>query len=158
INKTQVSPNNPVARNGIVTYNLEVSNLGSDPVSGVVVTDRLPAGSRFIDASDTAGIGDPNAFTCNGPDGSGVVTCHGWSLSGTSTQLPGPARATRKIAVRVSPPDPPATYTNLAFVNPNNTTPEGNESNNQSSVPPDVKNGGNGPYIDLKIEKTGPAM
>src|SRR5262249_652660 len=28
IDKTQVSPANPVARNGIVTYNLKVSNLG----------------------------------------------------------------------------------------------------------------------------------
>src|SRR5439155_22822507 len=87
IEKTQASPANPVARNGIITYNLKVSNLGSDSVHSVVATDRLPAGFRFIDAKDSAGTSDPNAFTCAGPAGSGVVTCSGGSLSGTVNTL-----------------------------------------------------------------------
>ena len=53
--KTQANPAaNPVARNGIVSYDLKVENWGTDAVSGVVVTDRLPAGFRFIDATDSA--------------------------------------------------------------------------------------------------------
>jgi uncharacterized repeat protein (TIGR01451 family) len=157
ITKTQVSPTNPVARNGIVTYNLKVENLGSDPAQGVVVTDRLPAGFRFINAKDSS-PGDPTAFTCGGPDASGVLTCSGGSLSGTVNALPGGAPTSRTIVVRVFAPDTPGTYQNLAFVDPNNTIPEGNEFNNQSSVETDVENGGNGPYIDLHLIKTQQAV
>lgn len=153
ITKTQVSPANPVARNAIVTYNLKVENLGSDPAQGVVATDRLPAGFRFINAKDSS-PGDPNAFTCGGPDASGVLTCSGGSLSGTVNALPGGAPTSRTIVVRVFAPDTPGTYSNLAFVDPNNTIPEGNEFNNQSSVDTEVKNGGNGPFIDLHLIKT----
>jgi uncharacterized repeat protein (TIGR01451 family) len=153
ITKTQVSPANPVARNGIVTYNLKVENLGSDPAQGVVATDRLPAGFRFINAKDSSPA-DPTAFTCGGPDDSGVLTCSGGSLSGTVNALPGGAPTTRTIVVRVFAPDTPGTYTNLAFVDPNNTIAEGNEFNNQSSVDTEVKNGGNGPYIDLAVTKS----
>ena len=152
IHKTQVTPDNPVARNGIVTYDLEVANLGSDPVHGVVVTDRLPAGFRFINAADTA-PGDTSAFTCAGPDASSVVTCSGGSLSGTVTVIPGPAPTTRHIRIRMFAPDTPGTYTNLAFVDPANAIPEGNEFNNQSSIDTVVVDGGNGPYIDLTATK-----
>jgi uncharacterized repeat protein (TIGR01451 family) len=156
IAKTQVKPSNPgnhVARNGIITYNLKVSNLGSDPVHSVVATDRLPAGFRFIDAKDSAGVADPNAFTCTGPDGSGVVTCSGGSLSGTVLPL-GSAPTFRTIAIRVFAPDTPGTYTNNAFVDPANSVPEGNEFNNQDSLDTIVENRGPGAYIDLAIEKT----
>jgi uncharacterized repeat protein (TIGR01451 family)/fimbrial isopeptide formation D2 family protein len=153
--KTQVSPDRlNTARNGIITYNLKVSNLGSDSVHSVVATDRLPAGFRFIDAKDSAGPGDPNAFTCAGPDGSGVVTCSGGSLSGTVNVLAGGAPTFRTIVVRVFAPDEPGTYSNLAFVDPNNTIPEGNEFNNQASLDTTVKNGGAGPYVDLAVVKT----
>jgi uncharacterized repeat protein (TIGR01451 family) len=157
ITKTQVSPANPVARNAIVTYNLKVQNLGSDPAQGVVATDRLPAGFRFINAKDSS-PGDPTAFTCGGPDASGVLTCSGGSLSGTVNALPGGAPTSRTIVVRVFAPDTPGTYDNLAFVDPNNTIAEGNEFNNQSSAETDVKNGGNGPYIDLQLIKTQEAV
>src|SRR6185369_8549459 len=87
IDKTKVSPSgDPVARNGIITYDLEVTNLGSDPVSGVTVTDRLPAGFGFLQARDTV-QGSPQPFTCNGPDASGVVTCSGASLAGQIVPL-----------------------------------------------------------------------
>ena len=156
ITKTQASPANPgneVARNGVITYNLKVENLGSDPAQGVVATDHLPAGFRFISAKDLNN-GDPEAFTCGGPDGSGVVTCSGGSLSGTVNALPSGAPTSRTIVVRVFAPDTPGTYPNLAFVDPNNAIPEGNEFNNQSSVETKVENGGPGPYIDLNLVKT----
>lgn len=150
--KTQTNPVNPVARNGIVTYQLRVENLGSDPVSGAVVTDRLPAGFRFISAADTAGLSDPGAFTCTGPDASGVVTCSGGALDGVT--LPGPVADFRIIEINVFAPDTPGAYFNNAFVDPNNAIPEGNEFNNQSTVATIVANGGNRPYIDLTIDKS----
>jgi uncharacterized repeat protein (TIGR01451 family) len=154
IKKTKVSPNpDPVARNGIITFDLEVSNLGSDPISGVTVTDRLPAGFRFISAGDTNGAAT-EAFHCTGPDGSGVVTCTGGSLSGQTLALPGGAPTTRHIRIKVFAPDTPGTYTNNSFVDPSNTIPEGNEFNNQSSIDVVVANGGSGAYIDLAVDKT----
>jgi uncharacterized repeat protein (TIGR01451 family) len=151
LTKEQTNPAaNPVARNGIVTYLLTVENWGSDPVSGVVVTDRLPAGFTFISAADTGGLLDPDAFTCTGPDASGVVTCSGGSLDGGGDS--------RTIEINVFAPDEPGPYFNNAFVDPNNTIPEGNEFNNQASVMTVVSNGGNRPYIDLTIEKTQPQL
>jgi uncharacterized repeat protein (TIGR01451 family) len=75
IAKTQVDPspaagdpNFEVAQNGTLIYNLKVDNLGTDPVSAIVVKDFLPAGSRFIEAKDTdttiASGGIADAFLC----------------------------------------------------------------------------------------------
>lgn len=154
IDKTLVTPTpQPVARNGILTFDLAVENLGSDPVSGVTVTDRLPAGFNFVSAKDLNN-GDPEAFHCTGPDASGVVTCSGGSLNGNVNPNPGGAPTTRHIRIRVFAPNTPGIYTNNAFVDPNNTIPEGNEFNNQDSLDIDVQNGGSGPYIDLTVDKT----
>ena len=72
ITKSQVSPAGNVATNGILVYDLEVENLGTDPVSAIVVKDFLPAGSRFIEAKDTdVGVGVADAFFC-AHDGPGV--------------------------------------------------------------------------------------
>ena len=151
LTKTQTNPAaNPVARNGIVSYELKVENWGTDAVSGVVVTDRLPAGFRFINAADAGGLSDPDAFTCSGPDASGVVTCSGGALDGVA----GGSADFRTIRINVFAPDEPGNYTNNAFVDPGNTIPEGNEFNNQSSVQTVVANGGNRPYMDLTIDKT----
>lgn len=153
IKKTIVTPTpNPIARNGIITFDLEVNNYGSDPVSGVTVTDRLPAGFRFISASDTAG-GDAEAFQCIGPDPSGLLTCSGGSFSGQSLALPSGAPTVRHIRVRVFAPDIPGTYVNNSFVDPGNSIPEGNEFNNQSSIDVPIANGGSGPFIDLSVKK-----
>jgi uncharacterized repeat protein (TIGR01451 family) len=151
LTKTQTNPAaNPVARNGIVSYELKVENWGTDAVSGVVVTDRLPAGFRFINATDSGGLSDPDAFTCSGPDASGVVTCSGGALDG----VVGGIADSRTIQISVFAPDEPGSYTNNSFVDPGNTIPEGNEFNNQSSVQTVVANGGNRPYIDLTVDKT----
>ncbi len=155
ITKTQVTPGgNAVARNGIVTYDVLVENLGSDPVSGIVVRDTLPAGARFISARDTASASDPLAFTCGAPNADDVVTCVGGSLSGTDAALaiPGVGQS-RTIRFRMFAPDIPGTYTNLAQVDPNNAVPEGNEFNNSSSVETTVSNGGPGAFIDLTASK-----
>jgi uncharacterized repeat protein (TIGR01451 family) len=145
LTKEQTNPTNPVARNGIVTYKLTVENWGSDPVSGVVVTDRLPAGFTFISAADTA-PGEADAFTCTGPDASGVLTCSGGSFDA--------GLDSRSIEINVFAPDEPGSYVNNAFVDPLNTIPEGNEFNNQASLQTIVANAGNRPYIDLTIDKT----
>ena len=155
LTKTQTNPAaNPVARNGIVSYELKVENWGTDAVSGVVVTDRLPAGFRFINATDSGGLSDPDAFTCSGPDASGVVTCSGGALDGVVLGV----ADSRTIRINVFAPDEPGSYTNNSFVDPGNTVPEGNEFNNQSSVQTVVANGGNRPYVDLTIDKTQPAV
>ena len=133
-----------------MSYELKVENWGTDAVSGVVVTDRLPAGFRFINATDSGGLSDPDAFTCSGPDASGVVTCSGGALDGVACGV----ADFRTIRINVFAPDEPGSYTNNSFVDPGNTIPEGNEFNNQSSVQTVVANGGNRPYMDLTIDKT----
>ena len=40
--KTQVSPANPVARNGVVTYNLAIGNAGTDPALGSPCATSCP--------------------------------------------------------------------------------------------------------------------
>ena len=59
IDKTQSRPpsDGAVATNGILIYNLHVANVGTDPVSNVVVKDFLPTGSRFISATDVTVAG-----------------------------------------------------------------------------------------------------
>jgi uncharacterized repeat protein (TIGR01451 family) len=152
ITKTQDSPANNVARNAVVTYLLKVENYGSDSTSGIVVTDTLPEGARFIDAVDMAA--GPNAFTCGAPDATRTLTCTGGVLDGTGDTLGGGVGQDRTIKVRAFAPDTPGNYTNRSAVDPANAIPEGNEFNNASSVNTVVENGGNGPFIDLTIDKT----
>ena len=147
-----------IARNGLETYTLLVSNWGSDPVSGITVKDTLPAGTRFFDAKDTAvPPSNPAAFTCShdGSPSGGTVTCVGGVLSGSSAALALPGVPTfRTIQIRAFMPDTPGTYTNRAVVDPSNATVEGNEFNNESSIETVVQNGGPNPYIDLQVDKT----
>jgi len=140
VTKTQTSPLNDVARNAVVTYAIAVTNGGSDPVIGVRVRDMLPAGSRYIQATGT------NQFLCTHVNG--IVECLGGQML---------AGATATITVTTFAPDTPGTYTNQALVDPENTIPEGDELNNQAQVNTIVANGGNGPFNDLKILKTGTA-
>lgn len=168
IEKTQTSPVPPtaVATNGILKYDLKVSNLGTDPVSAIVVKDFLPAGSRFISAKDTdTGPGTADAFFCS-HDGSptgGVITCTGGALSGSvnkipeSQPLPVPppnVPTLRDIEVVVFAPNTPGTYTNLAKVDPDNLIPEGNEFDNASSADTTVAVGGANMFNELTITKT----
>ena len=81
-------------------------NLGTDPISGVTVTDRLPAGFRFLHARDTSPPSDPQDSAARAPDASGGVTCVGASSPVHSNTLGG-APMTRHIQIRVFAPDVP---------------------------------------------------
>jgi uncharacterized repeat protein (TIGR01451 family) len=155
ITKTQTSPaaGTPVATNGTLTYDLDVKNLGTDPVSNVVVKDFLPTGSRFISAADT-GTGSA-AFFCT-HDGSatgGVVTCSGGDFSGSVNTIPG-IGTERHVTVTVFAPNTPGTYANHATVDPDNIVPEGNEFDNDSSVSTVVTVGGANMFNELTVTKT----
>jgi uncharacterized repeat protein (TIGR01451 family) len=52
-------------------------------------------------------------------------------------------------------PDTPGSYTNQSIADPNGAPPEGNEFDNEDSVTTVVENGGNGPFNDLQVEKSG---
>jgi uncharacterized repeat protein (TIGR01451 family) len=150
----------PIARNGLETYTLTVSNLGSDSISGVTVKDFLPAGTRFFDARDTSAPNDPSRFSCSydGAPTGGTVTCVGGVLDGTNDTLGAGVPASRQIQIRAFMPDTPGTYTNRSVVDPSNAIPEGNEFNNESDVDTVVQNGGANPYIDLTVDKTQTAV
>jgi uncharacterized repeat protein (TIGR01451 family) len=134
--KTQPSPANPVARNAVVTYNLAVSNKGTDPAVGVTVRDFLPAGARYITATG-------QSFICS--ELAAFIQCVGGQIQ------PG---ATVNITLKAFAPDTPGFYTNQAVVDPDNAIPEGNEFDNESSVQIEVRNAGNGPFHELTIAKT----
>lgn len=142
IDKTQVSPDpNNTARNAVVTYQILLTNDGTDPATGVAVRDFLPAGSRYIEAVDDS---TPSTqFHCT--EAGGVINCVGGELA---------AAGTAKIKVKMFAPDTPGTYTNQAIVDPDNAIPEGNEFDNQDSQATVVKNGGAGAFNDLTIDKT----
>jgi len=158
IEKTQ--NRSPIARNGLETYTLTVSNLGSDSVSGVTVKDFLPAGTRFFDARDTSAPTDPSRFSCSydGAPTGGTVTCVGGVLDGTGDTLGAGVPQSRKIEIRAFMPDTPGTYTNRSVVDPANATAEGNEFNNESDIDTEVKNAGANPFIDLQVDKTQEAV
>lgn len=136
IDKTQVSPNDPVARNALTTFNLAIGNDGSDPVVNVHVRDFLPAGSRYVQAT-----GGGN-FHCT--EANNIVDCTGGNIA---------AGGTVNITVKIFAPDTPGTYINQAIADPNDTIPEGNEFNNQDSEEITVENDGNGAFNDLSITK-----
>lgn len=154
IDKTQVSPAGNVAPHGIVEYDLTVTNEGSDVAFDVTVVDHMPDGMTFIEAEDT--LPGTGAFTCEvaGRD----VTCVGGTLDGSTGQTAQPGDTTRTIHLKAFAPDQPATYTNQAEIDPDNTHPEANETNNSDAVDTVVALGGGGSYIDLLVDskQTGP--
>jgi uncharacterized repeat protein (TIGR01451 family) len=144
IAKTQTKPlpaGVPVARNAKVTYEIKVGNDGTDPAVGVAVRDFLPAGAQYIEATGT------NSFLCS--EAANVINCVGGQLGafGSGTE-------TATITVSMFAPDTPGHYTNQAIVDPDNTIPEGNEFDNQSTAGLDIANGGVGAFNDLTITKT----
>lgn len=150
----------PIARNGLETYTLTIANLGTDSISGVLVKDFLPAGTRFLDARDTSPASDPSRFSCSydGAPTGATVTCVGGVLDGTSNTLGASVPTSRQIQIRAFMPDIPGTYTNRSVVDPTNAIPEGNEFNDQSDIDTVVANGGANPFIDLQVDKTQEAV
>jgi uncharacterized repeat protein (TIGR01451 family) len=147
IDKTQVSPVGSVVPSGIVEYDLTVSNLGSDVAFDVTVQDIMPVGTTFRFAKDTLpGTGD---FQC--AEASGIITCTGGTLDGSIGQTAQAGDTTRTIHVSLFAPTQPGTYTNKAVIDPDNTHPEADETNNSDEVVTTVALGGGGKYIDLDI-------
>ena len=154
IAKTQTSPapGVAVATNGTLEYNLEVSNLGTDPVSEVTVKDFLPPGTRFIEAKDA--VSSSAAFFCT-HDGSatgGTVTCTGGDFSGSVNTIPG-IPTVRNITIRMFAPNAPGPIVNNTTVDPGNVIPEGNEFDNDSHADTTVSIGGANMYNELTISK-----
>jgi uncharacterized repeat protein (TIGR01451 family) len=150
IDKQQVSPAGAVAPSGIVEYDLVVANEGSDVAFDVVVEDHMPDGMVFRSAEDTQpGTGD---FTCQ--LAASVIRCTGGTLDGSLGQTASPGDTTRTIHVSAFAPAQPGDYVNQAIIDPDNTHPESNETNNQDQVTTTVALGGGGSYIDLKVDST----
>lgn len=144
LTNTQTSPDKTnTARNAVVTYSLVVTNSGTDTPNGVTVQDTLPAGSRFISANAPAST----QFQCS--NAGVVVTCVNGVVAGGG--------GTATITITAFAPDTPGTYTNNGIVDPMNTIPEGDETNNQAQETTVVANGGLGAFNDLTIAMTGTA-
>ncbi|MFN8557396.1 MAG: CARDB domain-containing protein [Dehalococcoidia bacterium] len=102
-----------------VTYTLTVNNAiaGGPNVSGIVVTDQLPAGTALVSAAGT------NGFSCT--FASGTVTCTGGSIA---------AGASATITIIVTAPSTAGNFVNTAQVDPGNTIPETNDGDNTSNA------------------------
>jgi uncharacterized repeat protein (TIGR01451 family) len=94
----------PVTVNGVLTYQVTVSNAGPAAATGVTVTDSLPSGVTFVSAT-------PSQGGCS--FAAGTVTC----ALGT---VPDGGGATITITVR---PDVKAALSNTARVTANQTDP-----------------------------------
>ena len=112
-----------------VTFTLTAHNNGPDAATGVTVTDKLPAGLKFLSSTG----GTYNATT-------GV-----WTIG----NLTSGATATLKIIAQAIVSN--AQLTNTAVINPNTAANENdlNTTNNQANVTVAV-----GPTSDLSITKT----
>ena len=120
---------NPTPQNGdTIVFTLEVDNLGTDPATGVVLTDLLPAGLTFVSASDPGY-----------DDTTGEWTIGNVASNGVSTE------ATLTITATVDPSTTGA-VTNTATVSGNEGDPD--LTNNVSSVEVVVL------IADLSITKT----
>ena len=145
-----------------ITYQLNVSNVGTDPAFNVKVRDDLPDHVTFVSAVDTTAE-NAGAFSCSLVGAS--VVCTGGTLDGTSDLIPGPpdVPTSRTIEIKVLAPASISQFAadqehisldlfNRAFVDPDNAIAESNETNNASlSVKTTVS-----PAIDLVLDKQGP--
>jgi uncharacterized repeat protein (TIGR01451 family) len=148
IDKTQASPAGAVVPSGIVEYDLTVTNHGSDVAFDVTVQDIMPVGTTFRFAKDTLpGTGD---FQC--AETGGIITCTGGTLDGSIGQTAQAGDTTRTIHVSLFAPSQPGNYTNKAVVDPDNTHPEADETNNSDEVVTTVALSGGGKYIDFSID------
>ena len=146
--KTQTSPGaNQVSTSSRVTYDIVVTNAGTDPAFNVKVTDTLPAGFTYVEATDSAP--GAQAFVCTTGAGNSF-DCTGATLSGTVNAV-GALPASRTINVIATSSAIPGNYTNTAIVDPGNAIPEGNETNNMAQAPTKVLVGEG--FIDLKVKK-----
>jgi uncharacterized repeat protein (TIGR01451 family) len=117
-----------------LSYNVTVTNLGTDPTAGTVtVVDTLPAGV-------TAASGSGSGWTCGAP-ASGTITCSTTATALANNTLP-------VLTFAMTAPVNAANVTNSATVSSSIDT---NSTNNTASVNTAV-----GAQADLSISKTGP--
>jgi len=108
------------------TYTIKAENTGTDVAFNVRVRDLLPTGVTFVEATGT------HDFVCD--ESSGVVDCVG-TLDGSLNQAPD-SDPIETITVKVRAPrlhQPDVPYTNQVRVDPENTVPEANETNNTAN-------------------------
>jgi uncharacterized repeat protein (TIGR01451 family) len=108
----------PVQVDSTLTYTLTVTNTGPSGATGVTVTDTLPEGISFGNATVSQG-------TC--ADAGGIVTCSIGSLANG---------AAASITLTVTTPAAAGILTNTATVTANESDP--NLSNNTSTITVDV--------------------
>ena len=123
--KTHDKAADPRSAGTDVTFDLKVSNNGpSNEVAPITVTDAVPAGMAYVNATGS----DP-AWTCpTGPLAGGVVTCTlGQGLAANATAPP------LKLTFRIDPAvsEVPITLVNIAEVS--GPSPDGDSSNNAST-------------------------
>jgi uncharacterized repeat protein (TIGR01451 family) len=135
-----------VAPLGNVTYVLTVRNEGTDPAFSVAVRDALPAGTTFVSAQDTTG--GAGSFFCS--YGSGVIYCTGATIDGSADLVAGIGQE-RTIRVVLQAPNANTTVTNQAFVDPGDSIPESNETNNFATQTTTVT-----AKLNLTLDKDGP--
>ena len=81
----------PVNVGSVLTYTIQVRNLGPDAASGVTVTDRLPKGVDFVSASSSSG-----QCTHKGKK----VTCDLGAIAAPGIDYSGPPTATLSVIPR----------------------------------------------------------
>ena len=137
ITKTQTDPaGNTVARSSIVTYDLDVTNSGIE--SGVQREGHGHAARRLHVHLGSGHIGSRAIRSGSSArrTAGNTIDCVGATLSGTAVQAPGEPQV-RDIVVKAFSAAAPGSYTNNAVVDPQNTIPEGNETNNQANFTTD---------------------
>ena len=125
---------NPVAVNSTLTYTLTVTNNGPSGATGVTLTDTLPPGAGFQNATSSPG------GTCT--NGSGIVTCSIGSLA---------SQATATVALTLTTPATAGSPSNTATVSGNQTDP--NPSNNTATTVVNVTL-----PVNLSVVKTAPSV
>jgi uncharacterized repeat protein (TIGR01451 family)/fimbrial isopeptide formation D2 family protein len=121
-----------VAAGGQLTWQLEVTNNGPDPATGVTVTDTLPAGTQFVSASSGC------------TEAGGTVTC---AVGGLAVG----ERATLELTATVPTALASTTIVNSAVVRGDQIDEE--PSNDRDEAVTEV-----GPSTDLAVVKQGPAV
>jgi uncharacterized repeat protein (TIGR01451 family) len=125
---------------GQITYTLAVSDKGSEPVTGVTLTDTLPSNATFVSASGTGG------FTCTqAASPPGTLQCVNGTVTTSSSDF---------ITITVAAPNASGVTVgpDQAVVNPNHEIPESTYTNNSTSTS-SVKVASN---INLTIKQEGP--
>jgi uncharacterized repeat protein (TIGR01451 family) len=111
----------PVSAGGALTYTLSVQNAGPSDATGVVVTDKLPAGVTFVSADSTKG-------TCS--ESKLIVRCN-IGMLGTNG---GAARA--EVTINVTAPTTSGEITDTAIVkaDQHDPTPKNNRDTETTTV------------------------